>query len=268
MGLLTGKRGVIMGVANERSIATAVARLMHKEGAELGFSYLPDSGERSRNEQRVRDVTKDLNPLIVASCDVGQDQDIQAFFVQVQETMGTIDFVIHSIAYAPTEDLKCPTYQASRNGFASAMDISVYSFLAVARYAAPIMSQNGMGSLCAMTYFGGEKVMPGYNLMGVAKAALDASVRYTAYELGALKIRVNAISAGPVKTLAASAVGDFKKKLGLYANSSPLRSNITADDVGAAAAFLASDYGRMTTGEILHVDGGYHVMGVTQSADT
>ena len=165
MGLLTGKRGVIMGVANERSIATAVARLMHKEGAELGFSYLPDSGERSRNEQRVRDVTKDLNPLIVASCDVGQDQDIQAFFVQVQETMGTIDFVIHSIAYAPTEDLKCPTYQASRNGFASAMDISVYSFLAVARYAAPIMSQTGTGSICAMTYFGGEKVMPGYNLM-------------------------------------------------------------------------------------------------------
>ncbi|RZA12016.1 MAG: enoyl-ACP reductase [Proteobacteria bacterium] len=267
MGLLTGKRGVIMGVANERSIATAVARLMHKEGAELGFSYLPDTGDRNRNEQRVRDVTKDLNPKIVASCDVAQDQDIQAFFAQVQEAMGTIDFVIHSIAYAPTEDLKCPTYQASRSGFASAMDISVYSFLAVARYAAPIMNQNGTGSICAMTYFGGEKVMPGYNLMGVAKAALDASVRYTASELGALKIRVNAISAGPVKTLAASAVGDFKKMLSLYENTSPLRSNITAEDVGAAAAFLASDYGRMTTGEILHVDGGYHVMGVTRSDD-
>lgn len=267
MGLLKGKRGVIMGVANERSIATAVARLMHKEGAELAFSYLPDTGERNRNEQRVRDVTKDLNPKLVASCDVGNDSDIEAFFNQVKESMGKIDFVIHSIAYAPTEDLKCPTYQASRSGFASAMDVSVYSFLAVARYAAPIMSQDGTGSICAMTYFGGERVMPGYNLMGVAKAALDASVRYAAYELGALKIRVNAISAGPVKTLAASAVGDFKKMLGLYENSSPLRSNITADDVGAAAAFLASDYGRMTTGEILHVDAGYHVMGVTQSPE-
>ena len=267
MGLLTGKRGVIMGVANERSIATAVARLMHKEGAELGFSYLPDTGDRNRNEQRVRDVTKDLNPKLLASCDVGQDADIQKFFGLVQESMGKIDFVIHSIAYAPTEDLKCPTYQASRNGFAQAMDISVYSFLAVARYAAPIMSQDGTGSICAMTYYGGEKVFPGYNLMGVAKAALDASVRYTAYELGALKIRVNAISAGPVKTLAASAVGDFKKMLSLYESTAPLRSNITAEDVGAAAAFLASDYGRMTTGEILHVDGGYHVMGVTQSPE-
>jgi len=267
MGLLSGKRGVIMGVANERSIATAVARLMRKEGAELGFSYLPDVGDRSRNEARVRDVTKDLNPLIVASCDVGQDSDVQAFFAQVQEAMGQIDFVIHSIAFAPTDDLKCPTHQASRAGFTSAMDISVYSFLAVARYAAPIMAKDGTGSICAMTYFGGEKVMPGYNLMGVAKAALDASVRYTAYELGAQKIRVNAISAGPVKTLAASAVGDFKKMLGLYEHSSPLRSNITADDVGAAACFLSSDYGKMTTGEILHVDGGYHIMGVTQSAE-
>lgn len=266
MGLLTGKRGIIMGVANERSIATAVARLMHKEGAELGFSYLPDAGERNRNEQRVRDVTKDLSPKLIESCDVGQDADIQRFFALVQETMGTIDFVIHSIAFAPTDDLKCHTYQASRSGFASAMDISVYSFLAVARYAAPIMSQDGSGSICAMTYLGGEKVMPGYNLMGVAKAALDAAVKYTAFELGEHKIRVNAISAGPVKTLAASAVGDFKSMLTLYETSSPLRSNITAEDVGAAAAFLSSDYGRMTTGEILHVDGGYHVMGVSGGA--
>ncbi len=263
MGLLTGKRGIIMGIANERSIATAVARFMHKEGAQLGFSYLPDSGERNRNEQRVRDVTKDLEPFLIESCDVTQDADIQDFFAKVEQKVGRIDFVIHSIAYAPTDDLKCATYQASRAGFAQAMDVSVYSFLAVARYAAPIMSQDGSGSICAMTYFGGEKVMPGYNLMGVAKAALDASVRYAAAELGALKIRVNAISAGPVKTLAASAVGDFKKMLGLYEHSSPLRANIHADDVGSTAAFLASDYARMTTGEILHVDAGYHIMGVT-----
>ncbi len=267
MGLLTGKRGIIMGIANERSIATSVARLMHKEGAQLGFSYLPDVGDRNRNEQRVRDVTKDLNPSLIESCNVAEDSDIQRFFAIVQEQMGEIDFVIHSIAFAPTDDLKCPTYQASRAGFLTAMDISVYSFLAVARYAAPIMKQDGTGSMTAMTYFGGEKVMPGYNLMGVAKAALDTSVRYAAYELGEKKIRVNAISAGPVKTLAASAVGDFKKMLTLYETSSPLRSNITAEDVGAAAAFLSSDYGKMTTGEILHVDGGYHIMGVSGGAE-
>jgi enoyl-[acyl-carrier protein] reductase I len=268
MGLLQGKRGIIMGVANERSIASAVARTLHKEGAVLGFSFLPDTGERKRNEARVRDVTKDLNPQLVLPCDVTQDSEIETFFAQVREQMGPIDFVIHSIAYAPTDDLKCPTYQASRTGFAQAMDVSVYSFLAIARYAAPVMKQDGTGSLCAMTYFGGEKVMPGYNLMGVCKAALDTSVRYAAAELGAHKIRVNAISAGPVKTLAASAVGDFKKMLGLYEASSPLKSNITADDVGKATAFLVSEYGRMTTGEVLHVDGGYHIMGMSQTLES
>jgi enoyl-[acyl-carrier protein] reductase I len=264
MGLLSGKRGIVMGIANERSIATGVSRVLHREGAELGFSYLPDSGERKRNEARVRDVTKDMNPRLVAPCDVAQDSDINEFFSIVQKEMGPIDFVIHSIAFAPTDDLKVPTYQASRSGFALAMDVSVYSFLAVARFAAPIMKQDGSGSLCAMTYFGGEKVMPGYNMMGVCKAALDSSVRYAASELGEHKIRVNAISAGPVKTLAASAVGDFKKMLGLYQQSAPLHANITADDVGSATAFLVSDYGRMTTGEILHVDGGYHIMGMAQ----
>jgi enoyl-[acyl-carrier protein] reductase I len=262
MGLLEGKRGVIMGIANERSIATGVARTLHREGAGLAFSFLPDSGERKRNESRVRQVTDDLHPLVVAPCDVARDGDVQAFFQQVHEIMGPIDFVVHSIAYAPTEDLKLPTYQASRQGFAQAMDISVYSLLSVAQAAAPYMTRGG--ALCAMTYFGGEKVMPGYNLMGVCKAALDTAVRYAAAELGVQKIRVNAISAGPVKTLAASAVGDFKKMLGLYQQTSPLRSNITAEDVGAATAFLVSDYGRMTTGEILHVDGGYHIMGVSQ----
>lgn len=266
MGLLTGKRGIVMGIANERSIATAVSRTLHKEGAQLGFSFLPDTGERKRNEERVRQVTKDLDPAIVASCDVTSDTDIEAFFAQVHEKMGSIDFLVHSIAYAPTEDLKGPTYMASRSGFATAMDISCYSLLAVARAARPYMSKGG--SIVAMTYFGGEKVMPGYNLMGVCKAALDAAVRYSAAELGLEGIRVNAISAGPVKTLAASAVGDFKKMLGLYEQSSPLRANITADDVGAATAFLLSDYARMTTGEILHVDAGYHIMGTAQYSET
>lgn len=262
MGLLTGKKGVVMGVANERSIATAVSRSLYKEGAALAFSYLPDSGERKRNESRVRQVTQDLEPRLIAPCDVTSDSDIDLFFQTVREQLGQIDFVVHSIAFAPTDDLKLPTHCASRHGFAQAMDISVYSFLAIARSASSIMGEGG--SLCAMTYYGGEKVMPGYNLMGVCKSALDTAVRYTASELGPRRIRVNAISAGPVKTLAASAVGDFKKTLSIYQESSPLRANITADDVGAAACFLLSDYARMTTGEILHVDAGYHVMGVTQ----
>lgn len=266
MDMLKGKRGVVMGIANERSLATGIARRLHAEGAELAISYLPDTGERKRNEARVQQVTGDLKPLLVEPCDVGQDESIEVFFKQAREVLGHIDFVVHSIAFAPTEDLKVPTYQSSRKGFALAMDVSVYSFLAVARAAAPHMSDGG--SICALTYFGGERVMPGYNMMGVCKAALDTSVRYAAAELGPSKIRVNAISAGPVKTLAASAVGDFKKMLGLYEHTSPLRSNISADDVGAAACFLLSDYGRMTTGEILHVDAGYHIMGITrQSAD-
>lgn len=262
MELLKGKKGVIMGIANERSIATAVARCLHKEGASLAFSYLPDTGERKRNEARIKQVTEDLQPVCIAPCDVSSDASIEEFFKQLREVMGKIDFIVHSIAYAPSDDLKLPTYQSSRAGFAQAMDISVYSLLAVCRYGAEHM--NAGGSIVAMTYFGGEKVMPGYNLMGVCKSALDTSVRYAAAELGSLGIRVNAISAGPVKTLAASAVGDFKKMLGLYQQSSPLRANITADDVGAASAFLLSDYSKMTTGEILHVDAGYHVMGVTQ----
>ncbi len=266
MGLLEGKRGVVMGIANERSIATGVARALHREGAQLAISYLPDTGERKRNEARVRQVTDVMHPLFLDACDVALDTSIEEFFQAAAAALGQIDFVVHSIAYAPTEDLKVPTIHASRAGFLQAMDISVYSFLAIARAAAPHM-KNG-GSICAMTYYGGEKVMPGYNMMGICKAALDTSVRYAASELGGQKIRVNAISAGPVKTLAASAVGDFKKMLGLYEGTSPLRTNITADDVGAAACFLLSDYGRMTTGEILHVDGGYHIMGITENAVT
>jgi enoyl-[acyl-carrier protein] reductase I len=262
MGLLAGKKGVIMGIANERSIATAVARCLHKEGASLAFSFLPDTGERKRNEERLRQVTNDLNPICVEPCDVSSDESLSTFFQKVREQLGSFDFIVHSIAYAPTEDLKLPTYKSSRSGFATAMDVSVYSLLAVSRYGSEFM--NDGGSIVSMTYFGGEKVMPGYNLMGICKAALDSAVRYTASELGYRGIRVNGISAGPVKTLAASAVGDFKKMLGLYKQSSPLKANISSDDVGAATAFLLSDYSRMTTGEILHVDGGYHIMGITQ----
>jgi len=259
MGIMEGKKGIIMGIANDRSIATAVARRLHQEGAELGFSYLPDTGERKRNEERLRQVTGSLNPLMLHPCDVASDSHIADFFAAAREQMGSIDFVVHSIAFAPTEDIKKRTIDVSRDGFAQAMDISVYSFLNVCRQAAATMPEGG--SICGMTYYGGEKVMPGYNLMGICKAALDAAIRYAAFDLGSEAIRVNGISAGPVRTLAASAVGDFKKMLGLYQDVSPLRRNIEGEDVAQACTYLLSDMSKMVTGEILHVDAGFNIMG-------
>ena len=213
MGLLEGKKGIIMGVANDRSIASSIAKILHREGAELGFSYLPDTGERERNKQRLLQVTDGMSPKIVVPCDVTNDKDISDFFSEVKKEMGSIDFLVHSIAFAPTADLKLNTVECSREGFTNAMDISVYSFLATSNAASELMVDGG--SICAMTYYGGEKVMPGYNLMGLCKSALDTSVMYAANELGPKNIRVNAISAGPIKTLAASAVGDFKNMLGM-----------------------------------------------------
>ncbi|SMF55642.1 enoyl-ACP reductase FabI [Pseudobacteriovorax antillogorgiicola] len=261
MGLLEGKRGIIMGIANDRSIASSIAKVLHSEGAKLGFSYLPDTGERERNKQRLLQVTDGLDPQVVCPCDVTKDDDIKAFFQDVKEKMGTIDFLIHSIAFAPTADLKLNTIECSREGFANAMDVSVYSFLATSRAAADLMVDGG--SICAMTYYGGEKVMPGYNLMGLCKSALDTSVKYAAYELGSRNIRVNAISAGPIKTLAASAVGDFKSMLGMYESVSPLGRNVDGGDVGHGTTFLVSDLSRMITGEIMHIDAGFNIMGGT-----
>lgn len=259
MGIMQGKKGIIMGIANDRSIATAVARRLHQEGAVLGFSFLPDTGERKRNEERIRQVTEGMNPALLHPCDVSSDAHVADFFTAVQEKMGAIDFIVHSIAFAPTEDIKKQTIDVSRAGFAQAMDISVYSFLNVCRHAADAMPDGG--AICGMTYYGGEKVMPGYNLMGVCKAALDAAIRYAAYELGGHAIRVNGISAGPVRTLAASAVGDFKKMLNLYQDVSPLRRNIEGEDVAQACSYLLSDMSKMVTGEILHVDAGFNIMG-------
>jgi len=257
--LFQGKKGVIMGVANQMSIAASVAQFLHSQGAQLAFSHLPDKDDRGRNEARVRRVTDALNPVLLKPCDVGNDEDIKNFFAAVKETMGSIDFFVHSIAFAPTEDLKQKTVDVSRAGFKLAMDISVYSFISCARAAAELMTSGG--SIVTMTYYGGEKVLPGYNLMGVCKAALDCSVKYLAYDLGPKNIRVNAISAGPIKTLASSAVGDFSELLKFYGAVAPLGRAVSQEDVAKASAYLLSDWGSGTTGDVLHVDAGYHVMG-------
>ena len=259
MRLLEGKKGVVMGIANDRSIATAIARQLHGEGAEIAISHLPDEGERNRNETRAKKIGESFNASLVAPCDVKDDAQIEKFFKEVQEKFGTIDFLVHSIAFAPVDDIRCPTLEASRAGFKEAMDVSVYSFIAVCRYAKPIMADGG--SICSMSYFGGEKVLPGYNLMGVCKSALESATQYLAYDMGQNNIRVNAISAGPIKTLASSAVGDFKLTLGLYEKSAPLRRNTSAEEVGKSAIYLLSSLSSGTTGEILHVDCGYNIMG-------
>jgi enoyl-[acyl-carrier protein] reductase I len=255
MGLFTGKKGLVLGVANDFSIAWAISRELLDEGAEIGFTHLPGD----KMERRVRKVAEPVGAKLITPCDVQKDEDVARVFTEARETYGSLDFVVHSIAFAPREDIECPFVQASREGFKTAMDISVYSLAIVARHAAESMPQGG--SIVTMTYFGGERVVAGYNLMGVCKAALDMSVRYLAYDLGPRKIRVNAVSAGPVKTLAASAVGDHDKLAGLYELVSPMGRNISRDEVGAAGMFLLSDLAAGITGEILHVDCGYNVMG-------
>jgi len=255
MGLFTGKKGMVLGVANDFSIAWAIARKLLDEGAEIGFTHLP--GEKM--ERRLRKLAEPIGARLITSCDVQKDEDIARVFREAGETYGSLDFVLHSIAYAPLEDLKNPFVKSSREGFKTAMDVSVYSLAIVARHAAEVMPDGG--AIETLTYFGGEKVVAGYNLMGVCKAALDAAVKYLAYDLGPRKIRVNGLSAGPVKTLAASAVGDSDKLAGLYEAVSPLGRNITREEVGAAGMFLLSDLASGISGEIMHVDCGYNAMG-------
>ena len=257
MGLLKDKIGIIMGVANNRSIAAAIAESAFEQGAQLGFSHLPD--DKGKMEARVRKVVDSMNPRLVAPCDCNQDPDIDSFFTKVSSSYEQIDFLVHSIAFAPLEDIRCQTIEASRSGFLTALETSVYSFIAAARAASELMP-NG-GSMLTLSYFGGEKVVAGYNLMGVAKAALESAVKYLAYDLGPKGIRVNAISAGPIKTLAASAVGDFGDMLGMNAAIAPSGKNVSAKEVGNAATFLLSDLATGITGELVHVDGGYNIMG-------
>ncbi len=216
MGLFSGKRGMILGVANDFSIAWAISQKLLSEGAELGFTHLPGD----KMERRVRKLAGPIGAKLITSCNVQSDDDVARVFDEAKATYGSLDFVLHSIAFAPIDDLKCPFVQASREGFKTAMDISVYSLAVVSRHAARVMPDGG--AILTLTYFGGERVVPGYNMMGVCKAALDAAVKYLAYDLGPQKIRVNGLSAGPVKTLAASAVGDSDKLAG------PLRAHLAA----------------------------------------
>jgi enoyl-[acyl-carrier protein] reductase I len=262
MGLFTGKKGLILGVANDWSIAWYIAKAIMDEGGVCGFSHLPDrpDDERKKNRGRVAkctdqypQATKFLLPL-----DVQKDEDIAAFMAKAKEEFGQVDFLLHSIAFATLDDIKKETIACSREGFKLAMDISAYSLLAVCNAAKEIMSPQS--AILTLTYFGGERIVAGYNIMGVCKATLDACMKYAAYELGPRGVRVNALSAGPLKTLASSAVG-AKGMETLYASVAPLGRNVTHEEVGRVGAFLLSDASNGISAEILHVDGGYNAMG-------
>ena len=252
---LKGKRGLIMGVANERSIAWGIAELAAKSGAELAFTF---QGEAL--EKRVRPLAEKVGSKIVVPCDVTDMASIDATFAAIEKEWGGLDFVVHAIAFSDKNELDGLYLDTSRDNFLKTMDISVYSFTAVAQRAVPLM-KNG-GSLLTLSYYGAERVMPHYNVMGVAKAALEASVRYLAADVGGKNIRVNAISAGPIKTLAASGIGDFRYILKWNELNAPLKRNVTIEDVGRAGLFLLSDLGSGVTGEVMHVDAGYHTVGM------
>lgn len=256
MGLLDGKKAAIFGVANDRSIAWAISEAFHAEGAELAFTY---AGEVL--EKRVRPLAEGIGSKIILPCDVTKDEDIEKVFAKLKEQWGSLDILVHAVAFANKEDLANPFVQTSRAGFQLAMDVSAYSMVALARYAAPLMT-NGSGSMITLTYMGSEKVIPNYNVMGVAKAALEASVRYLASDLGPQGIRVNAISAGPLRTLAASGISDFKTMLHHVAERAPLKRNIDASEVGKTALYLCSEWSSAVTGEVLHVDAGYNIVGM------
>ena len=254
-GIMHGKRGIVMGVANDRSIAWGIADAIAKQGAEIAFTY---QGEAL--QKRVAPLAESVGSDIVIPCDVSNDEAIDKTFNLLKEKWNSIDFLVHAIAYSDKEELKGEYVDTTRENFYKTMDISVYSFTAVAQRAAAMMP-NG-GSMITLTYYGAEKVMPHYNVMGVAKAALESSVRYLAADLGDSKIRVNSLSAGPIKTLAASGIGDFRYILKWNQYNSPLRRNVTLDDVGGCGVYLLSDMSAGVTGETHHVDCGYHVVGM------
>jgi len=253
--LMKGKRGLIMGVANERSIAWGIAQALHGAGAELAFTY---QGEAFR--KRVLPLVEPLKPAAVLDCDVSNQGSLDAVFATLAQKWNALDFVVHAIAFSDKEQLKGRYVDTTQDNFQTTMNISCYSFTAVAQHAEKLMP-NG-GSMVTLTYYGSEKVMPHYNVMGVAKAALEASVRYMAEDLGKKNIRVNAISAGPIKTLAFAGIADSRYLLKWNEYNSPLRRNVTTEEVGSTALFLLSDLGKAVTGECLHVDAGYHVVGM------
>ncbi len=264
MGLFAGKKGLIFGVANDRSIAWAIAQEIMKEGGLCGFSHLPDrpDDEKQKNRRRVSKCLEKCEQAgqaqFLEPVDVQNDDDIARFIGKAKAEFGQIDFLLHSVAFADRDDLQRDTVETSRHGFSLAMDVSVYSLIAIANAARPILSERS--SVACMSYFGGEKCVPGYNVMGICKAALEAATRYLAYDLGPAGVRVNAISAGPLKTLAGSAagVGDMLK---MYEYVAPLGRNITHEEVGRVGSFMLSDMSDGITGEVLHIDGGYNAMG-------
>lgn len=254
--LLKGKKGIIFGVANERSIAWAIAQALHKEGAELAFTY---AGKAI--EERARPLAEGIGSKLIMQCDVTKDEEIDLVFNRLKEEWGRLHILVHSMAFANKEELKGTFRDTSREGFKLALDVSAYSLVTFAKKSYPLM-ENQDGSIITLTYYGSEKVIPNYNVMGVAKAALEASVRYLAADLGPKRIRVNAISAGPIKTLAAKGISGFGDILRYVENRSPLKRNITAEDVAGTALYLASDLSSGVTGEVIHVDGGYNIMGM------
>jgi enoyl-[acyl-carrier protein] reductase I len=255
MKLMEGRRGLVFGVANQRSIAWGIAKALHEHGARVGLNYVSE-----RMERMVRPLAEQIGAPLCAPCDVTDDAQIDAFFERAADVFeGHLDFVVHSLAFARRGELTGEFVDTSRDGFALALDVSAYSLVGLMRRAVPLMTSGG--SVVALTYYGAEKVVSNYNVMGPAKAALEASVRYLAAGLGEQQVRVNAISAGPVKTLAAAGIPGFRTMLKQSAARTPLRRNVTQAEIADAALFLLSDMGRAVTGEVLHVDAGYHVMG-------
>lgn len=256
MKLLEGKKGIILGVANNKSIAWACAQACLAEGAQVGFNFLGDA-----QEKRVRDLVKDLpQKPFVHPCDVSKDHDVEAFFAAVQKEWGHVDFLIHSIAYTDKDNLKDKFMVVSRESFASTLDVSAYSLVAVSRACMPLM-KNG-GSILTMSYYGAEKVVPKYNVMGVAKAALESSAKYLAHDLGEHGIRVNSLSAGPIRTLSSSAIPGIRDMLDAAQKHAPLKRNVTGEDIAKTALYLLSDLSSGVTGEVVHVDCGYNTLGM------
>jgi enoyl-[acyl-carrier protein] reductase I len=255
MGLLDGKNALIFGVANDHSIAWGIAKALHVEGATVGFSSI-----ESLIEKRVRPLATSIGSTFVEACDVQSDADIERVFARWGETADHLDILVHALAFAKREDLAGGFVDTSRDGFALAMDVSAYSLVALARGARPYLRPGS--SILTLTYYGSEKVVANYNVMGVAKAALEASVRYLAADLGPDGIRVNAISAGPIRTLAAAGIAGFKRMYGAFDEVAPLRANISIEDVGRTAVYLASDLSGAVTGEVIYVDGGFNIVGV------
>jgi enoyl-[acyl-carrier protein] reductase I len=254
--MMMTRKALIVGVANERSLAWGVAQALHQEGVELAFTYQGEALER-----RVRPLAESVGSNFVEPCDVTNDTQVEQLFAKLRERWGTLDILVHSVAFANRQDLEGRFIDTSREGFRMALDISAYSLVALARQAEPLMEKQG-GSIVTMSYYGAYKVLPNYNVMGVAKAALEAAVRYLAYDLGPKKIRVNAVSAGPVKTLAACGIKGFRDILSEMEQRTPMKENMSAEDVGALSAFLCGAGAKHITGATMYVDSGLHIMGV------